>query len=145
MFDHVLTYLCLFFRCFTEEVGEAGTLVFYKNPMFFGGVNDETAIIDRPGQLEALDFVGCIRSISINGNEKNLFTQSLNSSGLKDTCNYVESGSCAREDECGISGTCIPLWSHHKCKCGFNQILALDCGPSFEPFTLTENQEITFR
>ena len=72
--------------------------------MFFGGVNDETAIIDRPGQLEALDFVGCIRSISINGNEKNLFTQSLNSSGLKDTCNYVESGSCAREDECGISG-----------------------------------------
>ena len=57
--------------------------------MFFGGVNDETAIIDRPGQLKSLDFVGCIRSVSINGNEKNLHTQALNSSGLKDTCNYV--------------------------------------------------------
>ena len=121
------------------------TLVFHKNPMFFGGLDDESAIIDRPGQLDAVDFVGCIRSISINGNEKNLFTESLNNTGLKDTCNYVESGSCSRGDECGSSGTCIPLWSHHKCKCGGNEILALDCGPSFQPFTLTENQEVTYR
>ena len=121
------------------------TLVFHKNPMFFGGLDDESAIIDRPGQLDAVDFVGCIRSISINGNEKNLFTESLNNTGLKDTCNYVESGSCSRGDECGSTGTCIPLWSHHKCKCGANEILALDCGPSFQPFTLTENQEVTYR
>ena len=113
--------------------------------MFFGGINDETAMLDRPGQLESLDFVGCIRSISINGNEKNLFTEALNKTGLKDTCNFAESGSCARGDECGVNGKCIPLWSHHKCKCGFDEILALDCGQAFEPFTLIEAQEVIFK
>jgi protocadherin Fat 4 len=132
-------------RCFTKDIGEAGTLVFHKNPMFFGGLEDEIAVLDRPGQLDSVDFVGCIKSISINGNEKNLLTESLNRTGLTDTCNYVESGSCTRGDECGDMGTCIPLWSYHKCKCGLNSIVASDCGPSFQPFTLTENQEIHFR
>ena len=72
--------------------------------MFFGGIQDETAILDRPGQLDSVDFVGCIKSISINGNDKNLITESLNKTGLKDTCNYVESGSCSRGDECGPTG-----------------------------------------
>ena len=112
--------------------------------MLLGGLGDEASIVDRPGQLEAFDFVGCIRSISINGNEKNLLSESLNATGLEDTCNYVESGSCSRGDECGTSGTCIPLWSHHKCKCGTQEILALDCDQSFEPFTLTEDQAVKF-
>ena len=90
--------------CFTKKVGEAGTLVFNNNPMFFGGIEDETVILDRPGQLNSVDFVGCIKSISINGNDKNLITESLNKTGLKDTCNYVESGSCSRGDECGPTG-----------------------------------------
>ena len=38
--------------------------------MFFGGIDDETSILDRPGQLDSVDFVGCIKSISINGNDK---------------------------------------------------------------------------
>ena len=121
------------------------TLVFHENPMFFGGIDDETSILDRPGQLDSVDFVGCIKSILINGNDKNLITESLNKTGLKDTCNYVESGSCSRGDECGLTGTCVPLWSYHKCQCGSDNILALDCGISFAPFTLTENQEVHYR
>ena len=42
-------------------------------------------------------------------------------------------------------GTCVPLWSYHKCQCGPENILALDCGYSFAPFTLTENQEVHYR
>jgi hypothetical protein len=49
--------------------------------MYFGGIPDETAILDRPGQLSTVDFVGCIKSISINGNEKNLIKESLNRTG----------------------------------------------------------------
>ena len=113
--------------------------------MLLGGLENELAVIDRPGQLEAYDFVGCIRSISINGNEKNILAESLNATGLKDKCNFAESGSCTQGDECGPEGTCIPLWSHHKCKCGPEQILALDCGPSFVPFTLKADQEVKFR
>ncbi len=50
--------------------------------MYFGGIPDETAILDRPGQLSTVDFVGCIKSISINGNEKNLLKESLNRTGI---------------------------------------------------------------
>ena len=113
--------------------------------MYFGGIEDESSIIDRPGQLNSVDFIGCIKSISINGNEKNLVTDSLNRTGLKDTCNYVEGGACSRGDECGYENTCVPHWSYHKCTCGANDILAPDCGPAFEPFTMTENQEVHFR
>ena len=37
------------------------------------------------------------------------------------------------------------LRSHHKCKCGPGEILAPDCGDSFDPITLTENQEVHFK
>ncbi len=55
--------------------------MFNDNYMYFGGIPDETAILDRPGQLSTVDFVGCIKSISINGNEKNLIKESLNRTG----------------------------------------------------------------
>ncbi len=112
--------------------------------MYFGGIEDEAVVIDRPGQLNSVDFIGCIKSISINGNEKNLISDSLNRTGLRDTCNYVEGGACSRGDECGFQNTCVPHWSYHKCTCGVNDILAPDCGPAFEPFTMTEGQEVHF-
>ena len=55
--------------------------MFNDNYMYFGGIPDEIAILDRPGQLSTVDFVGCIKSISINGNEKNLLKESLNRTG----------------------------------------------------------------
>ena len=59
----------------------------------------------------------------------------------------VEGGACSRGDECGPAGNCVPLWSHHKCECGGDGggvIVAPDCGASFVPFSLTEEQEIHF-
>ena len=147
-------------RCFTKVVGTAssGTLVFKKNPMFFGGVGpDVQPLLDRPGQISTVDFVGCVKSININGNERNLFTDSLNQTGLRRTCNRQTvsavpegrpragaGGPCSKGDECGISGICVPRWSHHQCICGENEIFAPDCGMSFQPFTLTENQDVHF-
>ena len=55
--------------------------MFNDNYMYFGGIPDESAVLDRPGQLSTVDFVGCIKSISINGNEKNLVKESLNRTG----------------------------------------------------------------
>ena len=55
--------------------------MFNDNYLYFGGIPDETAILDRPGQLSTVDFVGCIKSISINGNDKNLIKESLNRTG----------------------------------------------------------------
>lgn len=65
--------------------------------------------------------------------------------GLTNTCNRAEGGACSRGDECGSTGSCIPLWSHHKCTCGADQIVAPDCAESFDPITLTENQEVHFK
>ena len=140
-------------RCFTKIVGtgSSGTLVFKKNPMFFGGVGPNIQpVLDRPGQISTVDFVGCVKSISINGNERNLFSDSLNRTGLQRTCNRQIStaasenrpragvgGPCSNGNECGISGTCIPRWSHHECVCGANEIIAPDCGTSFKPFTIS--------
>jgi len=62
-------------RCFTKIVGtgSSGTLVFKKNPMFFGGVGPNIQpVLDRPGQISTVDFVGCIKSISINGKRQKL-------------------------------------------------------------------------
>lgn len=80
------------------------TLVFGTNAMFFGGVADDEGIIQRVGQLSTVDFVGCIRSISINGNEKDLVSEAINSTGLTDTCNYVEGGPCSDKSICGEHG-----------------------------------------
>ena len=80
------------------------TLVFGSNPMFFGGVEDDDGIVQRIGQLSTIDFVGCLRSISINGNEKSLLKDVLNSTGLTNTCNYVEGGACSKQDVCGEYG-----------------------------------------
>ena len=59
----------------------------------------------------------------------------------------MDGGACNRGDECGPTGNCVPLWSHHKCECGGDGgsvIVAPDCGASFVPFSLTEEQEIHF-
>lgn len=116
--------------------------------MFFGGVPGAAVPYlqqQRLNQVESLDFVGCVKSLSVNGYEKNILGGSLNSSGIGDTCNQIEGGACNGGDECGggdNGGRCVPLWSYHKCECG--SVVAPDCGPSFQPFSLTETQEIHF-
>ena len=81
--------------------------------MYFGGILNDKAILERNGQISTVDFVGCIRSISINGNEKNLFTESLNHTGLTNTCNFADA--CSKGTECGEYGTFFPFESLPLC------------------------------
>ncbi len=112
--------------------------------MYFAGVpaGSGSLFVRRSEQISSLDFVGCVKSLSINGHERRLIGDALNATGIRSSCNQVDGGACGRGDECGLFGTCVPLWSHHKCECG--NVVAPDCGPSFTPFSLTEEQEVHF-
>ena len=72
--------------------------------MYLGGLSDVSTYLNRFDQISALDFVGCVKSLAVNGNEKSLFADSLNRTGLTDTCNQVEGGACARDAEGGPTG-----------------------------------------
>lgn len=72
--------------------------------MFLGGIPGLSSILERPGQVSSVDFVGCIKGVSLNGFEKNLFREAKNVSGITDTCNQVEGGACNKGSECGRSG-----------------------------------------
>lgn len=48
------------------------TLNFNNEPMYLGGVMTVDPIQERPNQVFADDFVGCIQSASINGRSLNL-------------------------------------------------------------------------
>ncbi|XP_040574168.2 LOW QUALITY PROTEIN: cadherin-related tumor suppressor-like [Lepeophtheirus salmonis] len=129
-------------RCFSKDLGEAGTLVFGNNPMYLGGLQSEIPFLERPGQLSSDDFVGCIKTLTINGNEKDFQKDALNTSRISSTCNF--DNPCHKGNECGETGTCLPLWSRHQCSCGTEEIKSIDCDASFAPFTLMEENQIDF-
>ena len=55
-------HFCYFYR----------TLNFNNEPMYVGGVMTVDPIQERPNQVFADDFVGCIQHISVNGRPLNL-------------------------------------------------------------------------
>ncbi|XP_059080013.1 cadherin-related tumor suppressor-like [Tigriopus californicus] len=129
--------------CFKKAVGDAGALAFHGNNLFLGGLPDLTSVLDKTDQIGSTDFVGCIKSISIGGNEKSILGKSVNASGITSSCNQWAGGACQQGNECGSEGQCIPHWSKFKCQCG--DILADNCDHAFQPFSLTEEQEVVFR
>ena len=112
--------------------------------MYIGGIENEFPIIARPGQVLTDDFVGCIKSLSVNGNMKDFKKDSLNYTGLNNICNRVEGGACNKNNECEPIGTCLDRWSHAQCSCGTQGILSSDCKKSLEPYTLTEDHDLEF-
>ena len=48
------------------------TLNFNNEPLYIGGVMTVDPIEERPGQVLADDFIGCIHSASINGRALNM-------------------------------------------------------------------------
>ena len=48
------------------------TLNFNNEPMYLGGVMTVDPLQERPGQVLADDFIGCIQTVSINGRPLNL-------------------------------------------------------------------------
>ena len=65
--------------CFTKDIGDTGTLNFNNNPMYFGGIEMVQPIIVRSDQIKSDDFVGCVKSLSVNGQQLNLKSSFLSS------------------------------------------------------------------
>ncbi len=87
----------------------SSTLSFQSSPLYLGGLPDVSAHLSRLDQVKSVDFVGCVKSLSLDGLEKDILAQSVNSSGIQDTCNRVEGGACTRGDECGEQGQFVQV------------------------------------
>lgn len=74
-------------------------------------------------QFSSHDFVGCIRSLSIDSHEVTL-TSSLfihKSSGITNGCLRTSSSGSCDANTCGTGGICTDLWSDFQCRCTDNK------------------------
>nr|XP_002124308.4 protocadherin Fat 4 [Ciona intestinalis] len=89
-------------------------------PLYIGGVPHVQDILDHPGQVSSMDYVGCIRSMVINS--MSIYSVSSHfidqSSGVTDGCvrSNSTSGVGCVEDTCG-AGQCTDAWSDVICDC----------------------------
>lgn len=118
------------------------TLNFNKHPLHIGGLSSADPVLERPAQIHADDFVGCIHSISINGRSLNL-SNPISSKGISSTCNRKGSeGACsmaipqdATQLVCGTFSECSDRWHYSMCRCG-GELLSPDCYNSLDPVSL---------
>lgn len=110
--------------------------------MHIGGLSSADPVLERPAQLHADDFVGCIHSVSINGRPLNL-SNPISSRGISSTCNRKGSdGACsmaiphdATQLVCGGFTECSDRWAYSMCRCGAD-LLSPDCFNSLDPVSL---------
>lgn len=99
-------------------------------------------MLERPSQVHADDFVGCIHSVSINGRPLNL-SNPISSRGISPTCNRRgNDGACsmtlshdASQLVCGAFNECSDRWQYSMCRCG-GDLLSPDCSGSLDPVSL---------
>lgn len=84
------------------------TLAFHSNSLYFGGISTEETLglLHRPNQIQALDFVGCVKVFQVNGIEQKILEDggSLHVEGVSPNCNQMEGGACNIGNECGSQG-----------------------------------------
>ena len=107
--------------------------------MFFGGIREVEPIITRSDQVKTDDFVGCIKSLSVNGQQLNLKSSFINSSSIQ-SC-PVPGGICANH-RCG-EGSCTEVNWRPVCQCP-GGLFADDCSKSFQPVAIDTNATINF-
>ena len=128
--------------CFTKDIGDTGTLNFNDNPLYFGGLENVQPLVTRPGQVESGDFVGCVKSLSINGQQMNLKTSYLRSSGILSSCPVT--GHLCDHHQCGGAGQCTEQDWAPVCVCP-GGVTASDCDTSLHPVALTQNSTVQFQ
>ncbi|KAK8375851.1 hypothetical protein O3P69_008534 [Scylla paramamosain] len=126
--------------CYSDDTARTGTLNFNNEPMYLGGVMTVDPLQERPGQVLADDFIGCIQTVSINGRPLNL-TGPIQARGISDTCERV-ADVCAG-NPCGEGATCLDRWSTHMCRCA-NGLVAPDCEASLRPASFTRGAYVEF-
>ncbi|KAL4230607.1 Protocadherin Fat 4 [Mactra antiquata] len=84
--------------------------------LLLGGVKTIETILNRTGQVASHDFVGCIRSFLINGQDK-LQVTAIEKYGILNECPRKSSEDMCRTDQCNNDGSCYREWSHAVCHC----------------------------
>jgi len=99
-------------------------------------------LLERPGQVQTDDFIGCMHSLEINGKSLNI-SAPLASRGISDTCQRVPDICSPGKHACGSEGDCIDLWDSHACRC--SDFIAPNCDQALSSSTLKEGGFIEFR
>jgi protocadherin Fat 4 len=133
-------------KCFTKDVGDTGTLNFNGNPTYFGGIDDVQHMLSRPDQVSSDDFVGCVKSLTLNGQQMNLRTGFLAAANLLPSCPI--SGSLCNQHICA-GGRCIEVNWRPVCECGISShgspLQAENCDKSLQPVSMEANATILFQ
>ncbi|KAI1238644.1 hypothetical protein IHE44_0013382 [Lamprotornis superbus] len=90
------------------------TLDVQPNRVTVGGIRSIEPILQRRGQVESHDFVGCIMEFAVNGRPLEP-SQALAAQGILDQCPRLE-GACTTSP-CQHGGTCVDQWSWQQCHC----------------------------
>ncbi|XP_072481071.1 protocadherin Fat 4 isoform X1 [Notamacropus eugenii] len=98
----------------TMAVSDDWTLDVQPNRVMVGGIRSLEPVLQRKGQVESYDFVGCIMEFAINGRPLEP-SQALAAHGILDRCPRLE-GACANS-LCQHGGTCTDHWSWQQCQC----------------------------
>ncbi|XP_053317380.1 protocadherin Fat 4 [Spea bombifrons] len=98
----------------TSAVSTDWTLDVQPNRITVGGIRSLEPILQRKGQVESHDFVGCIMEFAVNGRPLEP-SQALTAQGILDRCPRSE-GSCTTTT-CQNGGTCVDNWFWQQCNC----------------------------
>ncbi|XP_062429972.1 protocadherin Fat 4 [Rhea pennata] len=90
------------------------TLDVQPNRVTVAGISSLEPILQRRGQVESHDFVGCIMEFAVNGRPLEP-SQALAAQGILDQCPRLE-GVCTTSP-CQHGGTCVDHWSWQQCHC----------------------------
>lgn len=102
-------------------------------------MKDIESVLERPGQIQTDDFVGCIHSIGVNGRFLNM-SMPLESRGISEECQRSEN--VCSGSKCG-GGQCIDLWDTNACNC--NGIIASNCQEAFLPFSFSTGSYVEYK
>ena len=128
-------------KCFAKDIGESGTLNFNGNLLYFGGIDEVQPIVSRAGQVSSDDFIGCVKSLTINGQQMNLKTSFIESHEILASCPIP--GSICRNHNCS-PGTCTEINWKPVCQCS-GGVLSQDCEKSLDPISLEANGTMSFK
>nr|CAG4643690.1 EOG090X0007 [Lepidurus arcticus] len=121
-----------------------GTLNFSQQPLYIGGIPSIEPIQERPGQVQADDFVGCMQSVVVNGRSLNL-TAPLSSRGVSSTCpRRKDVCTTIGNSACGPDAQCVDRWSSWSCMCP-GGVTAPNCHTALEAVTLSEGSFLELR
>ena len=130
-------------KCFAKDIGESGTLNFNNNPLFFGGIDEVQEIVSRVGQVASDDFIGCFKSLSINGQQLNLKTGFIESRGILASC-PIPGSLCAKHNCQSADAECVEINWKPVCKCSTG-VLASNCDSALAPVSLEFNGTVSLK